>query len=159
MKLDFNILETQNPKTLVFVDESDYSDISPIFPMLQVRFPDMEKSYKALIRTEKVNSIYTTTLGFSSAVSNFPDGVYDLKYSIEPHNISYVCKKYMKVDNAYSTLKDIVCGITDKDDKYFSKLGEIHLLLLSAQLEVNCDSCQANEYLKTANKMISKLSC
>lgn len=159
MKLDFNILETNNPKTLVFVDESIYNDLSPIFPTLQVRFPDMEKVYKTLIRTEKVNSIYTTSIGFSTAISNFPDGVYDLKYSIEPHNINYVCKKYMKVDNAYTSLKEIACNINNKDEKYFSKLGEIHLLLLSAQLEVNCDSCQANEYLKLANKLISKLSC
>ena len=159
MKIDFNILETGNPKTLVFVDESLYSDLSPIFPTLQVKFPDMEKAYKQLIRTEKVNSIYTTTLGFSSVISDFPDGVYDLKYSIEPHNINYICKKYMKIDQALSKLKDVVCGLTNKDEKYFNKLGEINLLLLSAQLEVNCDSCQANEYLKLANKLISKLSC
>ena len=159
MKLDFNILETYNSKTMVFVDESVYSDSSPIFPTLQIKFPDMEKIYKSLIRIEKVNSIYTTSLGFSTTISDFPDGVYELKYSIEPHNVSYVCKKYMKVDQAYNKLKTILCNITNKDEKYFNKLGEIHLLLLASQLEVNCNTAQASEYLKMANKLITKLSC
>ena len=159
MKIDFNVLETQNPKTLVFVDESDYGDSSPIFPTLQVRFPDMQRVYKVMIRKEKVNTIYTTTLGFSTAVSDFPDGVYELKYSIEPHNTLYVCKKIIKVDVAYTELKKISCSITCKDDKYFSKLGEIHLLLLSSQLEVECNTDEANKKLQLAKKLIKKISC
>ena len=159
MKIDFNVLETHNPKTLVFVDESNYGDSSPIFPTLQVRFPDMQRVYKVMIRKEKVNTIYTTTLGFSTAVSDFPDGVYELKYSIEPHNTLFICKRIMKVDVAYTELRKINCSIDCKDDKYFSKLGEIHLLLLSSQLEVDCNVDEANKKLQLAKKLIKKLSC
>jgi len=159
MKLDFNILETHNPKTIVFVDESIYGDTSPIFPTLQIRMPNLEKVYKALIRTEKVNALYTTTIGFSEAISDFPDGIYEFKYSISPHNISYVCKKVIKVDQAYSDLKKINSNINCKDDVYFSKLAEIHLLLLSSQIEVENNSDEASKKLELAKKLIKKLSC
>lgn len=158
-KLDFNILQTGNPQTLVFVDESNYAENSVIFPTLQIKFPNIDRVYKVLIRTEKVNAIYTNMVGFSTAVSDFPDGLYELRYSIEPHSTSYVCKKYMKVDSAYKKLSDIICKITNKDDKYFNKLGEINLLLLSSQLEANCNCSLANEEFALANKLISKLSC
>jgi len=157
-RLDFSILPTSNSKTLVFVDESKYTD-SPVFPTLQVKFPDIERTYKVLISPEKLNVLYTTTLGFSTCNTDFPDGVYEMKYSYEPHNTNYVCKKYMKVDVAYNDLKSIISEITNKDDKYFSKLNEINLLLLSAQLEVEFDTNQAIEYLKLANKLIGKLKC
>ena len=56
-------------------------------------------------------------------------------------------------------LKDIIATLTNKDDKYLAELSKIQLLLLSAQLEVENNVQQANEYLKQANKMINKLSC
>lgn len=159
MKLDFNILDTHNSKTFVFVDESIYGDTSPIFPTLQIRFPNLQKIYKQLIRTEKVNTIYSTSIGWADAIIDFPDGLYEFKYSISPHNTLFVCKKYMKVDVAYNELKKINCSINCKDDKYFSKLAEIHLLLLSSQLEATCDSDEAIKKLELAKKLIKKISC
>ena len=159
-KLDFSILETNNPKTLVFVDESRYTDdTAPVFPTLQIKFPDIERTYKCLIKPEELNVIYTNTISFSTTCVDFPDGVYELKYSCEPHSVNYVCKRYMKVSGAYKKLKDIIATLTNKDDKYLAELSKIQLLLLSAQLEVENNVQQANEYLKQANKMINKLSC
>jgi hypothetical protein len=159
MKLDFNILETHNSKTLVFVDESIYGDTTPIFPTLQIRMPGLEKVYKQLIRTEKVNVLYSTSIGWADVVTDFPDGVYEFKYSIHPNNILFVCKKFIKLDTAYNDLKKINCNINCKDDKYFSKLAEIQLLLLSCQLEVECNSEEAIKKLDLAKKLIKKLSC
>lgn len=159
MKIDFCILETYNPNTIVFVDESNYGDTSPIFPTLQVRFPNLEKVYKVLIKPDKVNTFYSTHLGWSSAITEFPDGIYEFKYSIEPHNTLFKCKKVMKVDRAYSDLKKINNMLSCKDEKYFSKLAEIHLLLVSAQLDVDTNAIEANNKLELAKKLITKLSC
>lgn len=160
MKLNFSIIETNNPQTLLFVDESKYTeDTAPVFPTLQVKFPNIERVYKCLIRPEKLNSIYTNTLGFSLCSMDYPDGVYTLKYSCEPHNTNYIIKKYMKVSGAYKKLKEIVASLTNKDDKYLQELSKINLLLLASQLEVESNEEQANEYLKLANKLINKLDC
>ncbi len=157
-KLNFGIIETHNPQTIVFVDESKYTD-SPVFPSLQIKFPDIERVYKCLITPEKVNAIYTTTVGFSSVCSDFPDGVYELRYSYEPHNTNYVCKKYMKVSKAYKTLKEILSEVSVKDEKYLEQITKIDLLLTASQLEVESNTQQSIEDLKLANKLLKKLSC
>lgn len=151
MKIDFNVLQTNSTKTIVFVDESNYAEF-PVFPTLQVKFPDVDKVYKCLISPEKLNIITMEKL--NAGIGSFPDGIYELKYSIEPHKCNFKFIKYMKVDKILERLKLLYINKVD-----LKLLNEIYFLITSSQLSVDTNSDASLEFLKTALHLIKKLEC
>lgn len=152
MKIDFNILQTGNSKSLLFVDESCYTE-NPVFPTLQVKMPDVERIFKCLIIPEKLNVISLEKL--NAGIGEFNDGIYELKYSIEPHKCNFAFKKFMKVDKLLARLK-VLLGDESVNK---NKLNEVYFLLVSSQLYVNENSDVSLEYLKTASSLLKKLEC
>lgn len=150
-KLDFSILDTNNPETIVFVDESQYGE-SPIFPTLKIKFPNLDKEYSAIIKPEKVNVLFTNSIGYNYTRTEFPDGLYELSYKIEKHSCPVV-KCYLRTEKVFKQLKEFV-ALTNKDDSFYEKLGEISLILYASKLEVELNPKQAIEGLKTVKLLL-----
>lgn len=155
-KLDFSILETNNTETIVFVDESEYGE-NPIFPTLKIKFPNLEKDYFVIIKPEKVNVLFTNTVGYNNSKTEFPDGIYEFSYKIEKYNC-LVVKRYLRTEKVFKQIKEFV-NLTNKDESFYEKLAEIYLILLSSKLEADKNPNQAVEGLKTVIKLLDDYVC
>lgn len=153
--LDFSILETYNPEVINFVDESEYFQL-PKLPLVEITFNG--KLYQAIIKPNFFNSLHTTTIGYSQTICEFPDGIYEIKYSVAPNNVVFVIKYIYKQDQIYKKIQD-VWNKSEKFDKVLDKLSEIELLLKAAKFEVVSNPVQAVELYKQADIFLSNINC
>jgi len=167
--LDFEILETGNPKTLVFVDSSQYME-SPDRPLLEVFLPGFHKYLLTNVVSSQVNTFNSSTLGLNKTLNiNFlqdlPDGVWSFRYKICPYDYIFIDKKHMRVTllmNKLNTLYNHVeidgCSCPTQTDVFIQKqLTRIHILIEGAKSVVNIDSVKAFKYYNLASKMIDEL--
>lgn len=165
--IDFEILETGNPKTLVFMDSSDYME-EPESPMLEIIPPGYTKYFLVDVEAKRLNTFNSSTIGFNqvfdqSCLINLPDGIWNIKYKICPYTVTFKCKRHMKVsqlNQKISQLNDKInladCDV--KDDAQLEKdLARIYVLVKGSQSVVNADPTKAQEYYRLADRMVQKL--
>lgn len=164
--LDFEILETGNLKTLVFVDSSTYIE-EPDRPLIEVTMPGYTKYFLANVAARTVNTFNSSTLGLNqvlvqSKLVDLPDGVWIIKYKICPYKYVYIIKKHLRITLLLTKLQSLYdqidlseCG--DKEDKDLQNaLVNIHVLIEGAKAAVNKDSKKAQKYYQLADKLIQK---
>lgn len=165
--LDFEILETGNPKTLVFVDASQYME-EPERPLLEVVMPGYNKYTIVNVTAKRVNTFNSSTLKINQVLDqdcliNLPDGVWELKYKICPYTKVYVVKRHMRI----SLLKEKLAHLEDqidladcqvKDDENIkADLVNVYMLIEGAKNVVNRNPTKASKYYQLADKLVSKL--
>jgi hypothetical protein len=166
--LDFEIVPTGNPKTLVFIDSSDYY-IEPEKPLLEITLPGYNKYFLVNVVARKVNTFNSNTIGLTDLINDnclidLPDGSYHLRYKICPYNLLYIDKKFFRTTMLEQKLIDLYDKIdgTDcstKEDKVKSQdLIEIHTLIEGAKSIVNKNEKKANSFYQIASKLVDKLS-
>lgn len=165
-KLDFEILETGNTKTLVFLDSSDYME-EPERPLLEVVMPGYTKYFLTNVVARNVNTFNSSTLGLNqvlvqSQLVDLPDGVWQYKYKICPYKYVYKIKKFMRVTMLTNKLKSLYnnidlseCAGTDDKDLQ-NTLVQIHVLIEGAKAAVEKDSRKAQRYYQLADKLVQK---
>lgn len=165
--LNFDILDTGNPKTLVFLDESEYME-QPERPLLEVVMPGFDKYFLVNIEASKVNTFNSNTLNLTAVLkqdflTNLPDGIWDFRYKICPYDKVFTCKKHMRTAllNEKLALLHSKIDLSDcdtKDDKDLEKdLFRIYSLIEGAKAVVNINAKKAQSYYQIADKMIQKL--
>lgn len=167
--LDFEILETGNTKTLVFMDSSQYMK-PPDRPLLEVFLPGFNKYLLTNVVPSQLNTFNANTLGLSQTLNvNFlqdlPDGVWEFKYKICPYDLIYIVKKHMRITMLTNKLRALYndinldgCDCPDQTSAYINKqLTQINVLIRGSQLVVNKDSKKASKYYKLADKLIGDL--
>jgi hypothetical protein len=164
--LDFEILETGNPKTLVFVDSSQYME-EPEAPLLEVIMPGYTRYLLTNVIAKQVNTFNSSTLGFNkvlnqAALTELPDGVWQYKYKICPYKYVFIVKKVMRVTLLLNKLRDLYnkidlseCGGKEDRDLQFT-LTRIHILIEGAKADAEKNTKRATEYYKLADKLIQK---
>lgn len=168
--LDFEILETGNTKTLIFVDSSQYIG-HPDRPLLEVFLPGFSKYLLTNVVASQVNTFNSSTLGLNKSLNiNFlqdlPDGVWILRYKICPYDFIFIDKKHMRVtqllvklQNLYNEISIEECDCPTQTDSFIQKqLTRIHILIEGAKSVVNLDSSKAQRYYQLANRLIDDLS-
>lgn len=111
-KLYLDIPDTSNPKTIRILDSSLYNeDIEITCSRLEVTPPGFD--YPIIIAVESYFNLVlnTTTLGLEKAskhtdLSDLPDGVYKIRYSIAPNDKVWVEYEYLRtqqLSNRYLT--------------------------------------------------------
>lgn len=166
--LNFSILETGNPKTLVFLDESVYMDLHPERPLLEVTMPGYEKYFLVNIEAREVNTLNANTLNLTAVLNqtcliDLPDGIWFFKYKICPYDKVFICKNHIRVtalNEKLSLLHDKInlldCDI--KNDKSIeTDLAKIYALIEGAKSVVSKDSGKAYSYYQTATKMVDNI--
>lgn len=144
--LNFDIIPTGNPKTLVFADASDYYK-SPELPILQIVPPGFTKHFTINIEFGKINILSSATIGLTDILKCEPnadllDGIYELNYKICPYEFFSLTKHYLKTDITNKKIADIFnsieCNsyIIDISDLR-KQLTDILILMESAKACVN----------------------
>lgn len=167
--LDFEIIETGNLKTLVFIDSSQYMQ-NPEKPLLEIILPGMNKYLLVNIQPRKVNTFNSNTLNLTPTIINncdlidLPDGVYSFKYKICPYKYINRVKYFLRVTNLLSRLNTVLdtfefsdCTI-EADDKTQREIVNIYILIESAKASAELGNKEraSNKY-KLADKKVNCL--
>ena len=167
--LDFEIVSTGNPKTLVFVDASNYFEV-PERPLLEITLPGYNKYFLVNITYNRVNTLNSNTIGLTSLLNNeaivdLPDGIYTFRYKICPYSTTYKDRVHFRttlIEEKLSCLYskwDVSDCATNDDRALISDLAEIHALIEGTKSVVYKNQKKANEFYKLAFKLIERVMC
>ena len=165
--LDFEIVPTGNPKTLVFIDSSIYIG-QPDGPRLQILAPGYNRYLLANIVANQVNTFNSNTLGLTELLNadclvDLPDGVYRLTYEICPyqanHKVKSICRTTILEQRLMAVYAKLdVSDCTKKEDiKILNDLAEIHMLIEGCHSVANIDERKATEFYALASKLVDRL--
>lgn len=155
--LQFSILESPNASLIVVNDESSYMQ-PPQLPTIYVKFPGFKEWNHILITPSKVNNISAKSLGFS--VEEYPDGIYEIKYTISPSDKYSVSKVYIRDIKFKEQFGSYLQKVVENQYQSIDNLWEIELYLQAAkQAAKNNDITQASVFFKEAQNKLSKLNC
>lgn len=166
--LDFEILQTGNPKTMVFLDSSDYKDEQPDKPLLEVTFPGYNKYFIVNVKARSVNTFNSNTLGLTDLLNNdemvdLPDGLYKLRYKICPYTTNFKDKVYFrttlleaKLGRFYNKLLTTDCSKSE-DKTIGQSLTEINMLLAGIPLVASVSAEKAQAFYTLANSLVDKM--
>jgi hypothetical protein len=171
--LDFEIFPNSNPKTMLFVDASDYLEEHPERPLLEITPPGYSKYFLVNIVARKVNILNASNIGLNvtlktSKLTDLIDGVYTLKYKVCPYDKAYIQKYHLRTTilecnmrKIYDFLDDAECDVKG-DTKLRQEIVDIMLLIAKgkAEAEEGKPSRASDSYQKAqtkVNKLIDKL--
>jgi hypothetical protein len=165
--LDFEIIPSGNPKTLVFIDSSDYF-AEPEKPLLEITLPGYTKYFLVNIAARKVNTFNSNTIGLTELLNEgelveLPDGIYKFRYKVCPYDKVFKDKKSFrttliekKLAEAYDKLDASDCSHqSDKDLQ--NSIVEIHALIEGAKIVVNKSEKKASSFYQLANSLLDKI--
>jgi hypothetical protein len=160
-RLDFSILDEKDSHNLVWLDKSSYMEV-PDMPVLEVTKPMFKEHYRIHIIPNQVNVINSVNLG-CDCDTDLPDGLYNLRYGVNPHDVVFKCKDYFKVSLLLERIDDLLLNldVCDLDSKKAIKDKIVDLFILVKAIPVNtaCGRTQmAVEQYKLAMKIIDRLN-
>lgn len=166
-QLDFEIIETNNTKTIVFLDSSNYFT-NPTTPVLQLTPPGDYGQVIVNIDFGKLNTFNSHTLGFTDYLrgddtTELPDGVWEAVYRICPYNELYVVKHFVRTEQLneclfkiYKDFDSECCG--ENVERIKKQLSDIYLLLESAKVNAQLNyKSKAEKDFALASKKVNKL--
>lgn len=166
--IDFEVIPTGNPKTLVVIDSSDYYT-EPEKPLLEITLPGYNKYFLVNIEARKVNTFNSNTIGITtflngSEIVELPDGVYTYRFKVCPYDKLYKDKRFFRstliereLAAIYSKLDASDCSVSE-DKKIISSIVEIHALIEGAKAVANKSEKKANQFYQLAVKLIDDVS-
>lgn len=165
--LDFEIVPTGNPKTLVFVDSSQYMGV-PERPLLEVTLPGYTKYFLLNVTASMVNTFNSNTIGLTSLLNgdslvNLPDGIYSFRYKICPYTSAFIDKAFFRT----TLLEERLLVLYDRLDNCSScapknvllELAQVVALIEGAKQIVHKNQKKANEFYQLALKLIDGVMC
>ena len=168
LSLDIIVIPTYNTYTMAVVDNSTYPTDPPVVvsPTLQIDVPGFGTVYKdfTVIETNVFNS---TDLGITTAGNEcaLPDGIYYLKYSVNPEYLYYSEKTILRVDALQEKYDELFMRLDmmecDRAIKAQSKadLSTIWFFIQGAIAAANnCATVKAGTLYSQAYKMITDMA-
>lgn len=171
-KIDFNILETNNPKILAILDLSNYLEI-PQKQRLFVTLPGFTGHVEVPYKTNTITVLNSDNLKLTEEcdyeeLADLPDGVYQIRMAVCPYDELYTKKCWLKTTAFDCRFQNILlnyddCNSTDK--KYIEEsIMKIDILIQSAKAEISrCNIERAiSKYqsaLKKLESLEKKLNC
>lgn len=153
--LDFSVIETMDPKTIVIIDKSTYMDKKPQKPKLEILAPGYTQAKIVSYNPYKTTVVNARQLNLTCGNSvNMPDGIYVIKMSICPNEHVYLEKTFLKTDLLeYAIDSKLLETLSCKDltDKFKRDMETIFILLKSAKAH------GANGNINEATKLYSKI--
>lgn len=168
IQLSFEVLQTNNCKTLSVVDTSIYNT-TPEGLVMQVVLPDREEVKELSFTRNSVNLLNSNTLGYSNVpdaddLIDLPDGAYTIKISACPYedfwfekDIYRICQLECKYNKAVLEL-DLNSCQNCYDKHKVDKLKEAWLFIQGVKANTeNGNIDAATSCYETANKILEKL--
>lgn len=171
--LSFLILDTDNPKTLVFIDTSYYYK-NPDRPLLEITPPGFSKYFLVNIVARQVNTLNSTNIGMtdfleSLCLSDLADGIWTFKYKICPYDQVFTIQYHLRTVRLEQTLCQIFNSLDFSDcdiqeDEFIKKnVTDIMLAIASGKANARAGNIrEAHALYNIANDLavsiLNKLS-
>jgi len=159
---------------LKILDTSVYSPLVSIFnPRLLITLPGFNDSVEVSFTPGDTPSITACDLGVQtenceSSYSSLPDGIYFIRYTVDPSSAVHVDYNHLRITNALSIYERLLCDIdaSNCDPRKEVKERLRHLQLIKGYLDAakakveTCHESQAGMTLYNyALKLLQKLEC
>ncbi len=169
--LDFEVLDTDDPKIIIFIDASTYLDTNPEKPILEVVLPGFNQYFIINIIPYQVNVFNANTIGFTKTFTNeynclgdLPDGVWEFTYRVCPYDLVYIQKCVLrcallnqKLNTIYRLLENTDCSLKE-DRQLKNKLTDIDVFIHTAKAyAAECNKTKASNFYQIADKFASDL--
>jgi hypothetical protein len=163
--LNILVLPTYDVETIAITDISVYSTDPPTVtsPTIEITVPGYTTAVSLTFVVETTNIFNSTDLGLTVAGSELPlpDGVYCLKYTVDPAATNYVEKTIMRVDKiqekfdeAFMKLDMMECDRAIKNQEKIN-LNTIYFLIQGAIAAANnCAVIQSITLYQQADTML-----
>lgn len=172
--LSLEVPTVLNTCIMSILDTSVYSSIMPVTcPTLNVTVPGFNFSTQLTIIPGD-NTILTAcdlqlqTQGCGDTLSDLPDGVYAIKYSVSPNDQLYVEYNHLRISKALNTYNSILCNldlaaceapaaIKQKLEKL--KMAKMYLDAAKAKVEFCHEPANGMSLYNYAVKLMKKIEC
>lgn len=164
-RLDLQYIETYKLNQISFADSSQYIG-APVNPSFEITVPGQSK-LNVPFSPSLVNIYNAQNLKVSNDNPNvyLPDGIYIVRYSIEPNLTMFTEKSFMRISHIDSLYKRLFLQIdnncdcnTDKQRKLKDQLRDIKLLIDGSVAAVdNCDTEGGTFMYRKAYKFIQNM--
>lgn len=166
-KLDLNIIDTHNFKTIGIADVSIYNnDIAVENVLIEITPPGFKNSVSPFFMAKGLNIYNSNNVGLTKSsceeeLIDLPDGLWKIKYSICPNDKLFIEKIYLKTDKiqckftqAFLTLD--LENLDSDSEKYKRKILDNSEIFLEGAIAAsnNKDYKLASNLYKKANKML-----
>lgn len=164
--LDFEILDLDNPRNLVFIDGSTYLEKYPEKPILEITLPGFNEYFLVNIAPKTVNVLNANTIGITKTFQSsydclvdLPDGVWTFTYRVCPYDSVYLTKNILissqlnvKLEYLYMKLEGTDCSLKE-DRQLKNKLVDIDIFLKTAKAYAKeCNITKASNFYQIASK-------
>lgn len=177
-QLNLNIVPTHDPKTLGIVDISIY-DSEPFGATLEVTPPGFSKVAITTFNASSVNILNSNNVGLTSTLITdelvpLPDGIWKLRYSVDPSVKNFVQKKFFRTDQIqckyYSIYLSVDLSDCDSESEYClprsgrreeqeDKLREIEFMINGSIAAANRgEDVLAMDMYRRADRMIDRFN-
>lgn len=167
--LDINIIDTHNSKTIGIADSSTYDpNVTISNATIEITPPGGYSRLSLPFQIRSINTFNSNNVGITSACESenlvaMPDGLWILRYSINPNLSTFIIKTYLRTTLLECRLqKSLLGALTDlktpfsQREKVKKKLLDIQILIEGAIAAANrLDTATATDLYNRADKLIS----
>ena len=170
IKIDFNVIETDNHKTLLIADNSNWSVIESEPSIIEITLPGMRNPVVNYFDKKSINNFNSVNLNLSCVGggcdelewTELPDGVYTICVKGSPSKFQET-KNYFRTNKIRERLdlmiinSNIGCEGSSKVD--FKEILDIDMLIKSTEANTRFgDINSASKDYQLASKMLDKYS-
>jgi len=170
-ELDIYIEDVLNPKIQIIKDSSYYNpDLAVTNAKLDLQYPNSDKYVSIPVGKNfsyilNSNTIGLTDVKYSENLSDLPDGIYTIKYSICPNKELYVeysflrnTKQVIKFNNLYCSVSVDKCSRKNYSEDLL-KLRNIKDLIDASKYLADCGKYERSiELYDYVNELLSEFS-
>lgn len=168
-RLNFDVTDTHNFKTLGLVDTSMYNPLLKIEDAkIEILPPGYAQAVSPFWMPKALNIFNSNSLGITNAqceeeLADLPDGIYRVKYSVCPNDKLFIEKFFLRTDKirckytqAFLTLD--LSNLEEASEKAKRKaLEEVEFYIEGANAAANNkDAKLASDFYKKADRLLSK---
>lgn len=163
IKLDFEVVGTNNPKVLRVLDESEWGILASRPAVIEVQGPDMDSAVSYYLSKNQTNIFTSVTLGYNCdgggyEYNNLPDGVYKITIKGSPSEYQFT-RHYLKTDilrlgiDKVWARTGILCEEVNED--LMEKIKKVEYIVAVAEANMRLGNVgTAEELIDKANKAL-----
>lgn len=164
INIDFQVLKTYDPKTLLIADSSDWKHIVDKTSLVHITMPGGRVARELFWEKQKVNIFNSSILGITpkacdiSELRELPDGIYTIKVIGSPDTY-FKERNYLRTERLQLDLDKLYMELGvdfDPDKKALrDRLNNINIMIKAAESSMrHGDISKTSSYFREAQKLI-----
>lgn len=167
INIDFQILQTNDPKVIVIVDTSDWGHIESKPSIIELTLPGEERKIVHYFEKHKVNVFNSVTLqqGCHTCPENsyvdLPDGIYHVTVKGSPDTFN-LTRQFLKTDKTQLEIDKFIVALdlncSSFSNEIVDKIQKITILMEAAESNTRLGNYyEAQSLLFKVQKLVNKL--